>query len=912
MAIQKPSHTFTKIGYIALQATSRHILLLISFLLFAVSLVGQEGPTKKTLEPAKAKDTLSTSIQELVPITRESVIDTVDNDSIQNDSIKKKSILDGKIKYKAKDYVKISQRDKKIYLYNEAELYYLDTELKAGIIVLDYEKNEVYAGRIKDSTGALSQYPYFKQGNDVVEPDSIRFNYDTEKALVWNSRTEQNDFRVFGEMTKKENDSVVFIKNARFTTSDNVEDPEYYFLARRIKLVPKKKIISGFTNMYIADVPTPIGVPFAYFPLTEDRTSGFIFPTFGENNNRGYFFQNGGYYFALSDHFDLALLGDYFTNGSYGLRAETNYAWRYKFRGNISVRFENLINGERGFPGFSKSRIYNIRWSHTQDPKSNPNSRISASVNLGSSQYYQQSVNQLNTPNFLNNTLSSSVSYSRTFPSYPSVNLSVTATHQQNTQTETINMTLPTLQASMERIYPFAKRDGVKRGAIQNINFQYNFRGENRIQTTDSLFFKKEMFDDARVGVRHSIPINTNFKVFNHFSVTMGGTYEENWTLKTIRRNDFDPVLDEATVDTIAGFDSFRQYSFSASVGTTIYGMFPRGEDKKIQAIRHVMRPSISYNINPSFDQYYDEYIIDADGNTAEFTRFENNLFGTPGRTFSSSIGLALNNTLEAKVRNPDTTKTEAKKITIFNNLNFSTSYNIAADSLQWSPVRVSGGTAILDNKMNINFGATLDPYALDNDGNRIDVFNIDNGGSLFRLSSANMNVNYSFSSKNFKGGSSNNDPGFNNTRSGGRNDDLFGRADDFSDSTLLNNEDEEREVDNSTYANKLPWDLRLAYSLTYSNARRQNEITTNSLMFSGNIQLSPKWKVGASSGYDFKNKGFTYTQLRFERDLDSWVMRFNWVPFSARSSWYFFIGIRSSVLSDIKWDKRREPDRRL
>ena len=280
-------------------------------------------------------------------------------------------------------------------------------------------------------------------------------------------------------------------------------------------------------------------------------------------------FRIGGYYFALSDHFDLALLGDYYTNGSYGLRAETNYAWRYKFRGNISVRFENLINGERGFPGFSKSRIYNIRWSHTQDPKANPNSRVSASVNLGSSQYYQQSVNQLNTPNFLNNTLSSSVSYSKTFPAYPSVNLSVTATHQQNTQTETINMTLPTLQASMERIYPFARRDGIKRGAIQNINFQYNIRGENRIQTTDSLFFKKEMFDDARMGVRHSIPINTNFKVFDHFSVTMGGTYEENWTFKTIRRNDFDAVLGEATVDTLSGFDSFRQYNFSASVGTT-------------------------------------------------------------------------------------------------------------------------------------------------------------------------------------------------------------------------------------------------------------------------------------------------------------------------------------------------------
>ncbi|MEM9686928.1 MAG: putative LPS assembly protein LptD, partial [Bacteroidota bacterium] len=706
-------------------------------------------------------------------------------------------------------------------------------------------------------------------------------------------------------------DSVYFLEEIRLTTSDHPEDPEYYIRIRKGKVVPKKKIIAGLSNMYIADVPTPIGVPFAYFPLTQERKSGFIFPTFGEVNNRGYFVQNGGYYFAVSNYFDLAILGDYYTNGSYGLRAETNYAVRYKFRGNLAFRFENLINSQRGFPDYSRSTVYNIRWSHSQDTKSSPNSRFSASVNLGSSRYYQLSYNQLNTPNFLNNTLASSISYSKTFPAYPSLNISLTATHSQNTNTQSINMTLPALQANLERIFPFAPREGIKKGVFQNINFQYSLRAENRIETTDSLFFKREMFEDSRVGFSHRIPISTNFKIFKYLSTSLSANYDDVWYLRTIQRNDYDALLQEATIDTINGFDRFSQYNFSAGLGTTIYGTFNFGEDKKIQAIRHVMRPSVSYSYNPGFNQYYDEYNASEDmDDIREYTRFEGGIFGTPGRTNSNSIGFSLSNTFEAKVRDRDTTATEPKKIVLLNNLNFSGSYNIAADSLAWSPIRVNAGTQLFKNKMNINLGATLDPYAIDNNGTRIDVFNIDNGGSLFRLTGANLNINYSFSSSSFE--STDNDT--DNTQSGGREDDLFGKAQDFSDSRTFEGRDDSKDktANAGNYRTKLPWDLRLAYSLSYSNSRRQNEISTNSLMFSGNIELSPRWKVGASSGYDFKSNGFTYTQLRFERDLESWRMSFNWVPFSSRSSWYFFIGIKSSILSDVKWDKRREPDRNL
>ena len=842
--------------------------------------------------------------------------DIKEKDSIVSiDSITKQPLLLGKITRNAKGYIKIDKTEGKLYLYDNAELYYQDTELKAGIIILDYNKNEVAAGRIKDSSGKLIQPPFFKQAGNEVNPDSIRFNFNTKKAIIWNSKSEQNGMNVSALATKKENDSVYFIKEAKVTTSKNIEDPDYYIRIRKGKFIPKSKIIAGLSNLYIANVPTPIFLPFAYFPLTENRRTGFIFPSIGQNNDRGYFIQNGGYYFAPSDFFDVALLGDYYTNGSYGFRTEIKYKKRYSFNGSLSARFENLINGERGLPGYSKNNIYNIRWSHSQDSKSNPNSRFSASVNLGSSNYFRESVNQLNTPNFLNNTLNSSISYSKTFRSYPSVNVSLTASHSQNTRTQTVNMSLPTLTANMERIYPFVKKNGQKKGFFKNINLQYTVRGENRIKTSDSLFLKKEMFNDASYGMKHSIPISTNFKVLKHLSVSVSGSFEEVWTGQTIKKNDFDITTQSlGKKDTIKGFDRFSKYNFNASIGTTIYGVFNFKEGKKIQSIRHVMRPSVTYGINPSFEKYYDQYIIDANGNTSEYTRFEGGFFGIPGNNFSSAVGLGLSNILEAKVKDRDSTIIEPNKIKLLNNLNLSTSYNIAADSLNWSPIRMTTGTSLFDNKLNINLGATFDPYAINENGSRINKFNINNKGGLFRMTSANINMGFSFSSKNSKDDKSESS-GLNNTRSGGRDDDLFGRVDDFADSSFDEEEDEEedsKKEDSKFYNNKMPWDIRLAHSLTYSNNKAQKQITNNSLMFSGNISLSKKWKIGGSSGYDFKNSGVTYTQLRFERDLDSWKMNFNWVPFSTRASWYFFIGIKSSLLSDLKYDKRRLPDKRL
>jgi lipopolysaccharide assembly outer membrane protein LptD (OstA) len=901
---QNLSHIFTKIVYKDLRTNIFHIVLSFSLILGMTSpCLAQDGKNKSILlNAANQKDTVKKPTQKVETEA-----------AVKKDSTKtnKKATLDAIVKKSAKDYEKVNLKKSELTLYNEAHLIYKDIDLQAGIIVFNFDKDEVYAGRIKDSLGNYSQYPVFKQGANEVQPDSIRFNTKTKKALVWNSRTTQQDFKIKAEVSKRVNDSVYYMKKARLTTSEDVDNPEYYFNIQKVKFVPGEKVVAGVTNMVIADVPTPLGLPFGYFPITSKAVSGFIIPSFGDTNNRGYFIQNGGYYFALSDYYDLTVTGDYYTNGSWATRFESSYAERYKYNGRVNVRFENIIYGERGYPDYSKTRNYNIQWSHNQDAKLNPYSKFSASVNMGSSRFFRNTLNLNNIGASLNNTLSSSVSYNKRFTTVPEVNLNITATHSQNTNTQRIDMTLPTLQANVDRVYLFAKRDESKRGLIKNLNIQYNLNAKNQYTTTDSLFFSNTMFkDQGKAGFSHNIPISTNFKIFKHFSVSTSATYNEVWQLQTIEKF-YNSNTNRVENKTINGFETFRTYNFNASLGTTFYGTFNFGKDKKIQAIRHTVRPQISYSYLPSFDKYYDTYAIDASGtNYGDYTRFEGGLYGVPSLNQASNVGINIGNSFEAKVRDGD--KDEAKKVMLLNNLNLQTSYNLAADSLKLAPLRLVGGTAIFNNKLNINFGTTLDPYAIDNSGRRIEKWNIDNGGSLFRMTSANLTLGYAISSKDLKGNPGQENINNQTAANGGRTDDLFGRAVDMADQRKSLFDKNKNDNDSDLYNIDIPWDIQFAYSLTYGNNNRQNQIVTNSLMVNGNIDITPRWKVGASTGYDFANKGVTFTQLRFERDLLSWRMSFNWVPLGYNSSWGFFIGIKSGALSDIKWDKRSLPEQRL
>ncbi len=829
-------------------------------------------------------------------------------DTIANDSLNKpKEFLDDNIIHNAKDYMSNDFVNQRATLYNEAELFYQDIEIKAGVIIIDYKNNLAYARGIIDTAGEYIQKPEFKQGNQESVQDSLIYNFKNEKAIIYNSKTEQQGMIIFGELTKKENDSTFFINKARFTTSEK-ENPDYYISTSNIKVVPNSKIVGGFSNLVVQDVPTPLILPFFYAPITRGRASGIILPTFGENRDQGYFLQNGGFYFNVNDYVDLAVLGDVYTNGSWGLRLETNYALRYRFSGGFSFRYESIINGQRGLPDYSKAKNFFIRWNHSQAAQSNPNARFSASVNFGNSQFFRESLNESSSPLYLVNTFSSSISYFKKFVNTP-FSMNASLTHTQNTNTNRIDMNLPSFNLNMDRIYPFAPKVGPKKNVFQKIGVTYSMAAQNRISNASDDFFDSDLFKDARSGIKHNVALGTSFKLLKYFTVSPNATYKDVWYFKSIEKR-WDPDEGEVVTDTINGFASFREYQTNASLSTTFYGTF-NFKKGKLEAIRHVVRPSISYGYRPDFSTYFDAYQISPDpDDIGEYSPFQGGIYGGPSNGLNNSIGIAINNTLEAKVRSDDPdSEDDTKKINLLNNLNFSTSYNMASDSLRWSPLQMTTGTQLLKNKLNINLRATMDPYALNSNGTRINTFNIDNGGSLFRLTGANLTSNYSISSdevgKNKKKSSSSN----RNRNEIESEESMFGKniVDSESDA-----EAKEAVEETKIYHTVMPWDIRLQYSLTYSNIRAENKISTNSLQLSGNIEFSPKWRVGISSGYDFRENGITYTQLRFERDLDSWRFSFNWIPFGDRATYYFYIGIKSSMLSDLKYDQRKVPDKRL
>lgn len=819
---------------------------------------------------------------------------------------KPKELLESIIIHTADSLIRQDLKNKKVLLYKNAHINYNNIDLTAGFIEIDNNTSIVTAKGIKDSIGNYSQRPIFKQGAQESTQDTIKFNFKTEKAKIWGLRTEQQGIIIRGEVSKKHNDSVVFIKNIKITTSEK-EHPDYYIDIKKAKFIQDKKLVAGTSQLVIADVPTPIIMPFAYVPLTKGRTSGVLMPTWGENSRQGYFLQNGGYYFVVNENFDLALLGDIYTNGSWGMRAESGYAKRYKFSGKFDFKYENLVNSLKGFEDYSKSTNYNIRWSHSQDTKASPNSRFSASVNLGSSKYYKESINEYNTNAFLTNNLSSSVSYYKKFVGTP-FNMSLSVMHSQNTNTEEISMTLPSLQVNMDRIYPFTGKNGAKTNALQKTGLSYSLRGDNRIKTTDAFFFKKEMFQDANSGIQQDVSLNTNMKALKFFTLSPSANYKEVWYFDRINKT-YDDEKNAVVTDTVSGFSAFREYSGAVSLSTTFYGMF-KFKKGNLEAIRHVVRPSVSYSYRPDFSSYNERVQKTANlDDYLEYSPFSNGIYGSPGTGISNSLNFSLDNNLEAKVRKKDSTEKEARKIILLNNLNFSTSYNMAADSLKWSPVGVNAGTKIFKDKLSLNVNATLDPYAIDAGGRKINTFNINNGGSLFRLTNAGVTMNYSLSSKDDKSKKTAEEKTSQDNNSEG----IFGESLTATNQQVDNKATDKNKVkETKLFQSKIPWTLQLAYSLNYNNANREQEISSNSLMFSGDIELTPKWNVGVSSGYDIKSEGFTYTQLRFSRDLDSWKLNFNWVPFGDRQTYYFFIGVKSSMLSDLKYDKRQVPDRRL
>ncbi|WP_232734689.1 putative LPS assembly protein LptD [Polaribacter sp. ALD11] len=838
-----------------------------------------------------------------------------EKDTISLDTIKPKETIEDIITHVAKDHTIQNAKNKTVTLYNEANITYTDIDLKAGIIVVDYIKNTLFAKGIIDSTGYI-QRPIFKQGNEESEQDSIVYNFKSKKALIYGLKTKQGEMFTFGKKTKRVNDSTIYVRDIKFTTSEKLD---YYIGTSKAKIIPGKKIIVGGSQLFIADVPTPVYLPFAYFPITQTSVSGFLIPAFDTgSSDRGIGFQNGGYYFAINDYVDLGITGDAYSNGSWGFRANSNYNKRYRFNGTFNFSFENNINGIRGFDDFSKSNKFNLRWNHNQDTKASPNSRFTASVNLGSSKFFRESQNQFNVAQTQTNSLSSSVNYSKTFVGTP-FNMNVTAQHQQNTNTEEITMTLPSLTVNMNRVYPFAGKNGIKKNPIQKMGFNYTLDSKYLINTTDDDFLTAKMFETARAGMRHKTGTSTNFKAFKYFTVSPSVSYEETWQFDYIEK-EYDATNNKIVTDTLRGFKSFREYNTGVSLSTNIYGTF-NFKKGRLKGIRHTFRPSISYSYRPDFEEKYLKQ-VQASNNPSDlkdYTVFDKGIYGGPSSGLSNSIGISLNNVLEAKVapKDPDSDE-EDEKIMLLNNLNFSSNYNMAADSLRWSKVNFSAGTRLFKDKLSVNLSGSLDPYKVvaSSTGSPIRINEFNSNFLGLRLTNASLTANYSISSADFKKDKKgdkkdkNRDP--NNSQDVIGADinptDRFGQM-----NNSKNTSGEDKNKTAKLYNADIPWSISLAYSTNYiNNGLDGGNIGVHSIMFSGNVELSPKWKMGYSSGYDVKGGAFTFSRFNFTRDLDSWNFNFNWVPFGTNSSYTFFIGVKSSVLSDLKWDKNKPPDRKL
>ncbi|MDP5105935.1 MAG: putative LPS assembly protein LptD [Polaribacter sp.] len=892
-----------------MQTNLSYILLFCCFFFIKISFAQDIKQIQKTEIPVVKKDTLLFNKKDSLFSTKKDSLLLKNKDSISIDSLKPKETVEDIITHIAKDYTIQNAKEKTVTLYDEANITYTDIDLKAGHIVIDYKKNTLFAKGIKDSTGYV-QRPIFKQGNEESEQDSMIYNFKSKRALIYGLKTKQGEMFTYGEKTKRVNDSTVYIRNIRFTTSDK-EIPDYYISTNKAKLVPGKKIIVGVSNLVLADVPTPLFLPFAYFPMTETSVSGFLIPAFDTgSSDRGIGFQNGGYYFAMSDYADLTVLGDAYSNGSWGTRISSNYNKRYRFSGNFSFNFENIVSGIRGFDDYSKANNFNIRWSHNQDTKASPSSRFTASVNLGSSKFFRESLNQFNVAQTQTNTLNSSINYSKTFVDTP-FNMAVTASHQQNTNTESITMTLPSLSLNMDRLYPFAGKDGVKNNPIQKLGFNYNMLGQYLINTTDDEFLTSKMFETARSGVQHKTSTNTNIKAFKYFTLSPSANYEETWQFDYINK-EYDAINDLVVTDTLRGFKTYREYNMGVSLSTNIYGTFNFNKGR-LKAIRHTIRPTVSYSYRPDFkDKYIKEVQQSALAtDLLPYTVFDQGIYGAPSAGLSNSIGISLNNVLEAKVapKDPESDE-EDEKVTLLNNLNFSSSYNMAADSLRWSTVSFSAGTRLFKDKLALNFAGSLDPYQVNDEGDRINEFT----PNIFRLTNANLTANYAISSADFdkskkkdekdnKSGNGNNNPA----------DTMGANIDPTNAQGRRENNQQNKTTKTELYNSKIPWTINLVYSANYTNnGVDPGSIGVHTLGFSGNLELSPKWKVGYSSGYDVKNGAFSFSRFNFSRDLDSWQFNFNWVPFGSVSSYTFFIGVKSSTLSDLKWDKNKPPDRTL
>lgn len=828
--------------------------------------------------------------------------------------------LDNQVVFSSKDSMVLAGGNM-AFMYGSGSITYGDIQLDADNIQMNLRNSTVYAVGTTDSLGEVQGSPVFKDGGDQYESKTMRYNFKTQKGYITDVQTQQGEGYLTGGQTKRNDDGSFYIQNGRYSTCDDHECPHFYLQLTKAKMLPKKNVVTGPAYMVLAGLPLPLAVPFGYFPFSDKYSSGVIFPTFGDDYNRGFYLSNGGYYFAINDNIDLALTGEIYTKGSWGLNAQSTYSKRYKYSGSFNVSYLKSIFGEKGSPDYSTSTNFQVLWSHSQDSKANPNMSLSASVNFTTSGYSRNDLNSYYNSSFTENTKSSTVNMTYRIPN-SKWSFSTTANIAQRTADSTLTVSFPNLTITMSQLAPFKRKRAIGNEKwYEKIKLSYSGQFQNSLTAKQDQFFKKSLIKDWRNGMRHSVPISATFNVLKYINLTPSISLTDRMYTSKIRRQ-WDPNAAAEICDTSYSFYNVWDFSASMSFDTKIYGFFqplPFLGDK-VKMIRHVMTPSISFNASPDFSSpffgYYGTYsYINSQGEQVQrkYSMFPNSLYGVPGQGKTGSVSFSLANNLGMKVKS-DNDSIGEKKVSLIENFTVSQSYNFAADSLRWSNINTSILLRLVKN-FNLNLSAVWDVYTYKLNANgqpyRSNTTRLQAGKGLGRLSSTGTSFSYTFNNATFKRKKDGKDKDKNKDRQSDNPD-----LPDNPDNPDNNNDDQEHNDDiklnpDGYMAWECPWSLTFNYSVNYSygafNKQKMEydgKITQN-LSFNGNIRPTKNWNFSFSASYNFDTKKLAYMNCNISRDLHCFTMTASFVPVGPYKSYNFHIAVKSSLLSDLKYDKR-------
>ncbi len=845
---------------------------------------------------------------------------------------KKKETLESKVVYTAQDSI-VFTKGNLGYLYGEAEVKYQEIAIKGENIIMNMDSSLIGATFGLDSVGKEFGHPIFDDKGTQYEMKNVRYNFKTEKAFISNLVTEQGEGYIVANQAKKNDDNSFYMLNAKYTTCDLHEHPHFYLNLSKAKVKPGENVVTGPAWLVVADVPLfPIVLPFAFFPFNETYSSGIIMPSYGDEMERGFYLHNGGYYFAISDYFDLALTGEIYTKGTWGTGVQSNYRKRYKFSGSVNAYYLKTILGDKGLPDYSASTDFRLSWTHSQDPKSNMYRTLSASVNYSTSSYNQRNLTSRYNRESTNNTKSSTVNLTQRFPDSP-WNLSASASVNQVSRDSTISATLPNLSANMSRIYPFKRKNAIgDEHWYEKISMSYSGEFRNSIFTKESEFLKSNIVKDWQNGMRHSIPVSATFSLMDYINISPSFNYNERWyTGKELQ--EWDPIAKRHIVsDTIYGFNRVYDFNASVSINTKLYGMYVplKMFGDKVQAIRHVFTPSISIGYSPDFGapqfNFYETYNYRNEyGEDVEYTYspYSNMMFGAPSRGKQGNIGFDFKNNVEMKVRS-ESDSTGMKKISLIDDLGINFSYNMMADSMKWSMINTNMRLK-LSKSYTLSLNATWDPYLYEvNESGRpihVDKLRLLNGKGFGRLYSTGTSFAYSINQDTFSklfGSKEDKDKEGEETDDKKIDDGSLGGEPEFENPR---NEPksmfEEEKVDTEgldKYGYMRPgvnWNLSFNYSLRYGYGEFEPSkleykgLLTHSLGVSGSLQPTKNWNFTFNTDYNFDLNKFTYVNCTLTRDLHCWSMSASFIPIGPYKSYNFMIRAKSSLLQDLKYEQR-------